>query len=107
MQHSSVFLLILALGISAAHSQAIDIEDVPASCQSACAPVIAVSDACDELDGDEDASDWVCVCAGQGMSTAVPECLACVQSAPMSGDDDDDDDGGGEWLREREEMIRI
>lgn len=86
--------LTLALAIASVRSQAIDTEDVPSTCQSACAPVIAASDACEELEGDEDASDWVCVCAAQGMSTAVPECLSCVQSAPASGEDDDEDDGG-------------
>lgn len=84
--------------MTSASAQAIDTEDVPSTCQSACAPVIAVSNACEELESDEDASDWVCVCAGQGMSIAVPECLACVQSAPLIGDDDDDDGGGERWL---------
>ena len=107
MRYYSLLLSTLAVAITRVSAQAIDTEDVASSCQTACAPVIAASDACEELESDEDAGDWVCVCGTAGISTAISECLACVQSTPVSsGDDnDDDDDGGGESLPVHVEKI--
>ena len=104
MRHTALLLTTLALAITRATAQAIDVEDVPSSCQSACAPVVGASDVCEESESDEDAGDWVCVCAASGMQTAIPECLACVQSAPASGEEDDDGEGGKScrWMRPME-----
>lgn len=93
MRSTSIFLSLLAVAISSVRSQAIDTEDVPSSCQSVCSAVVGAADACEEIDSeDEDDSDWVCVCAQPNMSTAIPECLACVESAPASGEEDDEDE---------------
>lgn len=107
MKPYALILLTLALVVAHVTAQAIDTEDVPSTCQSVCAPVIAASDACEELeDEDEDASEWVCVCASQGMSTAMPECLSCVQSAGTNGSDDDDDDEGSKRVVPRTRLAQ-
>lgn len=97
MRSYSLLLSVLALAISSVSAQAIDTEDVPSTCLSACGPVVAASDVCEEQEDDGDDSEWTCVCNAQGMSSAVPDCMSCLQSNP-TGDDEDDDDGdiGGE-----------
>lgn len=98
MRFSTLLFATATFAIARVSAQAIDTEDVPSSCQSACSPVVAASNACEEVEEDDEnegASDWVCVCASSGMQTAVPECLACVQGAGGSGEED----GGGEsWI---------
>lgn len=95
MRAYPILLSAFALSITSIRAQAIDTANVPATCQSACAPVVGASNACEEVQSDDHAGDWVCVCVAQGMTTAVPECLACVQSAPASGDDGNGN--AGEW----------
>lgn len=83
-------LTYLSFAALAAHASAQDIDtsDYPAACQQYCAPVAARATACD-INGDEDDDDNDdCVCNGQGMSTAIPRCDACVAPFRVPGDDD-------------------
>jgi len=90
MRFVDIIFAVLAVAIASVRSQAIDTENVPGPCSSVCSAVVGASDLCEEIDDDnEDASDWVCVCAQSGMDTAIPECRSCLESAPV-GDDDDD-----------------
>ena len=69
-----------------ASAQDIDTSDYPAACQQYCAPVAARATACDDNGGDDDNDN--CICNGQGMSTAIPRCDACVAPFRVPGDDD-------------------
>ena len=77
-----------------ASAQDIDTSDYPAACQNFCGPVATRAAACDannngdDDDDDDDGDDESCICNGQGMSTAIPRCAACVEPFRVQDEDD-------------------
>lgn len=92
----SLILLSTAIALGLASAQDIGTGDYPPACQQYCGPVAARSSACDSNnnngdDDDDDNSEVNCICNGNGMSTAIPRCEACVIPFRIPGEDDYDD----------------
>lgn len=67
---------------------AADVEDdeVPKECKEVCAPVVSITESCDNKT-DDDKKETECVCKGKDMSSILPLCDACIAQNSDDGHD--------------------
>lgn len=76
-----------ALAIHAS-AQDVDYNDLPSQCQSACAPVVSLTQQCDQqYNDDDDAGQLQCVCSAQNATMVIPLCEACYAMYDSDGHD--------------------
>lgn len=86
-------LLLSTLFLTLIHAnEGIESDDVPSQCTSQCRSVIDLSSTCDDRSFSSNDDELQCICTGQNMASAIPDCEACVRPF-WEGSDDDDYDG--------------
>ncbi|CZT15062.1 uncharacterized protein RCC_00969 [Ramularia collo-cygni] len=89
-------LLISSLALGFVHftraNEGIEFDDVPNQCRDVCTPVVELSESCDNQSFSSNDREIQCICTGQNMATAIPDCEACIRPFWQGSDDDDYDE---------------
>lgn len=87
MYISHVALATLTVFAASTTAQDVDYNDLPTQCQSACAPVVTLTQQCDQQHHDDDNGQLQCVCSTNNANTTIPLCEACYAMYDPDGHD--------------------
>ncbi|EON66533.1 hypothetical protein W97_05778 [Coniosporium apollinis CBS 100218] len=82
----AAILVLTALTVRIA-AQDVDYNDLPSQCQSVCAPVVELTQRCDQQHSSDDAGQLNCVCAANNATAVIPVCEACYAMFDPDGHD--------------------